>query len=177
MERKMIKELRDQVVGELADLCGKLLWESGRGRFIQWFYFGGRKIVTTFAGNQKETGEYSLEISCIWRISTSRDIIVASGDLYVPRDGAQAPGQDFDCLNPGVSLSDAKMEGFIRHECPLRVEGAEANNVGGFRLMLQRGFFLDVFPDYSTDDEHWRLVKPGDDPPHIILSGKGLEEQ
>ena len=54
-----------------------------------------------------------------------------------------------------------------------KVEAAEA---GSFTIIFDDEYALDVFPDDSLSDEHWRILKPSAEEPHFVVTGKGLED-
>ncbi len=56
------------------------------------------------------------------------------------------------------------------------VTHAWADNVGSIRLHLTGGYALEVFPDDSLKDEHWRLFQPYTEELHFVLTGSGIEE-
>jgi hypothetical protein len=41
-------------------------------------------------------------------------------------------------------------------------------------LNLADAFALEVFPDDSLDDEHWRLFQPSRDLRHFVVTGAGI---
>jgi hypothetical protein len=68
------------------------------------------------------------------------------------------------------------MAKFLADHSLLIVNSISSDAVGGFTLSLARGFSLDVFPDSSQQDEHWRFFKPISDEPHAVMAGKVLHQ-
>jgi hypothetical protein len=60
----------------------------------------------------------------------------------------------------------------------LLVERVEADALGGFRLILQRGFVLEAFPANSLRGEYserWRLFQCSTEGRHFVVTGYGVE--
>jgi len=171
----MSEELKDRIVARFSCLCGKALWDSTRSVNLQSFQFGERQRITTRLGDEKELGEYAFHVMCAWRISIGSGILVASGDRNEPRAKCLELREEFDWTQPHGTLCDEKMEMFINNVCPLRVQAVSGDDMGGLRLSLEGGVLLEVFPDNSRDDEHWRLFRPGSRLPHLVFRGRVLE--
>src|SRR6266436_1130995 len=169
--------LRHRVRSGLACLVGKPLREAARDVSIQRFELGDRLRIITSVG-LRESCEYALRISCAWCISTSERMLVASGDRFHPRENGPRAPEEFDYTRGGATLLDAKMERFVEEQCPLGVIDIDADDIGGFRLSLERRFVLEVFPYQSSDAvEHWRLIEgTGGDLQEMVLKGKTFEK-
>jgi hypothetical protein len=101
--------------------------------------------VTGARGDAKEVGEYALHVQSAWRIISNDRIVAGSSDLH---DKQQA---NSDYLN-------------------LPVRTVEVHHAGSFAIHLEKNFTLKVFPDDSSVDEHWRLLKPYTDHPHLLCN-------
>lgn len=55
------------------------------------------------------------------------------------------------------------------------VERIEVGSAGAFRVILEDGISLEIFPDDSLDGEHWRLFQPDMGEPHFVVSGAGAD--
>jgi hypothetical protein len=36
---------------------------------------------------------------------------------------------------------------------------------------MQRGVLLEIFPDSSAEEEHWRFFQPASGTPHLVIEG------
>jgi hypothetical protein len=88
--------MREEIEKELSIIVGLPLWQARRVRNLHLFDFGKRTPSTNRQGNPIEYGEYSLHISCVWRIVHSDQIVVASNDQYYPPNGSIDMPEDFD---------------------------------------------------------------------------------
>lgn len=70
---------------------------------------------------------------------------------------------------------DKLMQSLFEHGTrQLVVQSVEVGVAANLRIQLERGFFLEMFPNYSAVDEYWRLLKPGKDEPHFVVTGNGI---
>ena len=46
---------------------------------------------------------------------------------------------------------------------------------GSFTIVLDGELALDVFPDDSLSDEHWRMFEPSSKVSHFVVTGNGLK--
>jgi hypothetical protein len=163
---------------QLSALYHKPLFLSGRTIDLQWFQFGQINQIKTPSGRWKEVGEYALHIQCCWRIVGLEGVIVGSEDRYYPSSSAKEIPDDFDWDKPGNNRCDANMSSFINQYCPLNVKSIVVDDIGGFSLLFERSFRLEVFPVSSLENEHWRLFKPGEKTsPHFVLIGNVLTRE
>lgn len=165
----------DRVAATLEVLRGKALWDVSRAANLHSLQFGDHRMVNSPLGKVKEVGEYALHIQCSWRIVRHDKIVVASRDRFYPAGDWDQVDEYFDWDHPGANRCDERMEVFVGEHCPTVTEAISVDEVGGFRLTLERGFNLEVFPDDSTEIEHWRLFEPGKDLPHAVFSGNQLQ--
>ncbi len=148
-------------IEECLDVLRSLpLWTSGRAADLQWFQFGKRHRVPTRKGGTKEVGDFALHLQCAWRVSGPRGIVVASRDRYEPK-GDSSDNVNFEWDVAGENRCDERMAAFLAEHAPRMVVGVAGDEAGGFRLVLDRDFSLDVFPDDSLGDEHWRFFLSG----------------
>jgi len=55
------------------------------------------------------------------------------------------------------------------------VQTVEAGDAGSLAIELEGGYTLEIFPNDSESDEHWRFFKPHTEEPHFVVSGKTLQ--
>jgi hypothetical protein len=169
--------MRTQVQEALDVLIGRPLWSSGRAADLEWFQFGQRKTVQDSRGDEREVGEYALHVQCAWRIRHNDKIVVASRDLYTPREGSGDRPQDFKWDVQGANRRDQRIAELFQNETrQFAVRRVEAGNAGSFTIVLDQDYALDVFPDDSLTGEHWRIFKPYAGEPHFVVTGNGLED-
>jgi hypothetical protein len=171
-------KLEERITTALSEIIGLPLWGATRVVNMEIFKFGEHRRQLNRSGNQVDVGEYGLHVQCPWRIVDCEKIIVASQDRNYPEDEA-SDWQEFDSDSP--SRCEARMAAwFLEHSSfPLKVERVESDNVGGFRLFLENGVVLEVFPATSLRgeySEHWRLLQPSTETRHFVVTGYGVEE-
>ena len=145
-----------------------------------WFYLGERRSRSDDQLGRREVGEFTLHVSCPWRLVGPDGMVVASGDLFTPADPAADPG-NFEWDVPGANWCDVRLRAFIAAaaESPLTVSGVSADELGSVRIFLAEEFVLDIFPDSShaahVESEFWRLLQPGTGAAHFVVSSEGIE--
>lgn len=145
---------------------------------MEWLQFGGHNIVIGRSGETKDVGDYALNLQCSWRLTGPEGIITGSTDFFYPAGDPYNEPPDFNYHVQGSNRCDERMAAFFR-ECSSRfpvVTHVWADNVGSIRLHLTGGCALEVFPDDSLKDEHWRLFQPYTEELHFVLTGSGIEE-
>ena len=128
---------------------------------------------------RREVGEYTLHVSCPWRLVGPEGLVVASGDLFTPADPL-ADLADFDWEVPGASWCDVRLQAFIAATAgdPPTVTAISADELGSLRLFLGDEYVLDIFPDSSpaphVESEFWRLLQPGSGAPQFVVGSEGI---
>jgi hypothetical protein len=176
----MMVLLQDAVAGALAPLRGLPLWAANRAATLISLQFGDRRPAR--AGRPREVGAYALHLQCPWRLSGTTGIIAGSADIYLPRDD-DVPESEGAVLRIGSMLVDVALERWVAaHETkPLQVQAVRVDRCGGFTLVLEQDFALEVFPDASSPPhvitEQWRLLPPeaDDDPKHFVMLNSGVQ--
>lgn len=167
--------MREQVQKALEVLIGKTLWSSGRAADLEWFQFGEHRTINT-RGHTKEVGEYALHVQCAWRITHGDQVVVGNHDLYYPPEETDDRPEDFNWEALGSNRRDKRIAALFQDETrQFLVRLIEVGEAGSFRILLDDDYALDVFPDDSLSDEHWRIFKPKVEGPHFVVTGKGLE--
>jgi len=168
--------MREQIQKALDVLIGEPLWSSGRAADLEWFHFGQRRTVKGLRGEPKEVGAHALHVQCAWRIRQGDEVVVGSSDLYVPSEESDTQSDNFDWQVLGSSRRDKRIAELFQNETrQFLVQQVQVGDAGSFTIILDGAYALDVFPDDSLSDEHWRIFRPSSDAPHFIVSGKGLE--
>ena len=171
--------MKQEIKDSLAVLIGQPFVRAYRALDLDMFFFGKRHTIITNKGNPRELGEFALHVQCAWRVIGSKGIMVASRDRYYPADDSEASPDDFD-WNQSGNRCDKLMEAFILKNADddsLVVKSIEIDSVGGVKFQLAKEFEIDIFPDNSFADEHWRFFRKGSDKDHFVLSGAGIEGQ
>lgn len=151
------------------------IWGAHRAADLQVLKFGKRHSVN-HRGAVVEVGEYALHLQCAWRIAGMDGIITGSRDVYIPSGNPSDVPHEFDWEKG--NLRDERLNRFFAQQSnrDLLVESIWADEVGSFRLDISGGFRLEIFPDDSLADEHWRLLKPDVDEPHFVVTGSRIQD-
>jgi hypothetical protein len=170
--------MRDKIHNVLLPLVGLPLWDAGRAADLTWFAFGERRMVKDFRGESKEVGEYALHVQCVWRLVEREQVIIGQRDLYYPatpgRTSPEVPRSfSFDVIG-STRLDSLFKEFFHDSGRQLIVERTEAKRAGAIDIIFRGDVVLEIFPNDSFDEEHWRLFRPGKDGPHFVATGKGV---
>lgn len=174
----MNSTLQQEMQRALAPLAGLALWEMGRAADLQWFAFGERRVVHDFRGDPKEVGEFALHLQCAWRITGRDKVLVASRDLYYPAGSTEnlvPPGFQWDVQ--GANRRDALGAALFQGGKEFTVREVNVSAAGAFSLTFGDDVSLEVFPDDSAPEEHWRIFRPALDEPHWVFRSEGLSEE
>jgi hypothetical protein len=151
----------------LQDLMGKPLWAAGRAANLQWFQFGRRREVSSSLpsrrGQVREVGELALHVQSPWRLRVGADLLVGSYDLNFPWGVFKRSDipNDFDWQTNRTRL-DELIETVRANLMPAEVINVIVGMAGAFTLLLRGDLWLEVFPNATSQSEHWRLFVPGD---------------
>jgi len=170
------EQVKTRIAGSIAALIGKALWKCTRAADLASFHFGGPVKVRDFFGNDREVGEYALHVQCAWRITRNDHVVVGSRDLYYSSnlDEEESP-ENFD-WDHGRNRRDVLLDKLFEGSPGFTVQSLEVGRGGGVNILLDAGLSLELFPDDSLSDEHWRLLRPATEEPHFVVSGKGVQE-
>jgi hypothetical protein len=123
-------------------LEGLTLWDCGRAASLLWLQFGEPRELLTARGGTRTVGSHALHVQCAWDLRRGDTILV---------------GSEAESLAPFVASLPASVQ-------LVKVDGA-----GRLELVLDNGLVLDVHADSASDDEQWRLLRPGTDIPHFVV--------
>jgi hypothetical protein len=169
-------QMMAQIEGSLAVLIGKALWGCHRAADMATFQFGARAPRQDFFKRPAEVGEYALHVQCAWRIRSSDRIVVGSRDLYYPvklTAGRQEISSDFDWDRDPNLREELLRLLFEDGRKDFKVQKVAAGIAGGLRIDCDHNLALEIFPDTSLPNEHWRLFSPGREGSHVVVTGAG----
>jgi hypothetical protein len=163
----------------MAPLAGMPLWDAGRAADLLWLALGPRQTIKDFRGKPREVGEYALHVQCAWRFVQGETVVAGNRDLYYPR-GYRGPKEEipkgFNWDVQGANRCDEVLAGLFaggaKQYVVVRIQPGHA---GELALLLEGDLTLQIFPNDSLEGEHWRLFRPGNDEPHWVYTGNGLE--
>ncbi len=142
------------------------------------FQFGGHNKSQDFQGRPREVGDHALHVLCAWRITQNDKVIVGNNDLYYPADydydGKNIP-EEFDWDRSPNRRDRLLAELFQGGQREFVVQGIEVQAGGALHVTLSSGLSLDVFPNDSLAQEHWRIFRPDGEEKHFVVTGQGLE--
>jgi hypothetical protein len=172
--------MKTEIERATAVLIGKKLWRCTRAADLAAFQFGIRRPTKTFRGEPAEVGEFALHVQCGWRIAHGDKVLVARRDLYYPANYSsanQAIPEDFDWDISGANLQDRLVtELFQGGTREFAVRRVEVGCAGALQILLEADVSLEVFPDDSHEQEHWRLFAPSTGGPHFVVTGNGIQD-
>lgn len=156
---------------ELSRLVGKPIWDTWRLLNIQIFDFGRRISRLNKRGETIDHGEFTLRITCAWRLCREDGILVGHSDR--DWEDEQAP-ERFDHW----TMLDAKAQSWCDQagDNPRIVVEVRAERFGGATLCFSDSSTLEIFPTSSEWGESWRLLYPvGDRERHFIVDSCKIE--
>jgi hypothetical protein len=173
--------MRAKIQNALLPLVGLPLWDGGRAADLTWLQFGQRRMVKDFRGEPEEVGEYALHLQCVWRLVQGEQVIIGQRDLYYPaapgRTSPEVPA-GFTWDVQGANRLDYLLDEFFhRANRELIVERTEVGRAAAFAIFFRDNFVLEIFPNDSFDEEHWRLFRPYLNEPHFVVTGKSASEE
>jgi len=169
--------MKEQIEITLSVLIGQPLVSAVRAANMQMFGFG--KWVNATHGEDRKVGEYALHLQCAWRIVKSNRILVAQRDMYYASGDCNEEPEGWEWDKAGANRCDERTKQLIAEHVdgPLVVESVEADYVGSLRLVFSKGVMLEVFPDDSLGEEHWRFFKSATEDKHFVVYDEGIESK
>ena len=104
---------------------------------------------------------YSLHVQTQWRLIHDHQIILASGDMYIPY--SDAVGEDWDYSihgrpNEESSFFDVKCKEIDRLMEESVVSNCTISEFGDLQISFSNNVLFQIFIPTSLKDEEWRLV-------------------
>jgi hypothetical protein len=172
---RRVANMRLEIKKATAVLVGTALWTCRRTADLTSFHFGKKEQTRTFRGELAQVGEYALHVQCAWRIARGEKVVVGSADLYYPPDlTVERIPKNFDWDKAPNRLDKLLRLLFEGDKQQFIVQGVEVGTAGSLHITMDDNLSLDVLPNNSLSDEHWRLFKPSSEEPHFVLSGDSL---
>lgn len=162
----------------LTRLVGLPLRDIDRFGNMLMLGFGEQRQVHGRDGRLRCVAAWALHVQCVWRIRRGARIVLGYRDFY-----SDTSGDGLDDLNSyGRSRFDVGARALVKdiRARPPTVLSGDADEVGGFSLLLTRAYRLDVFPDHSgtlVDEEHWRMFQSRTRRPHFVVSNALMQRR
>ena len=184
-----MEPMRSEIEEALAPLVGRVVTGAGRRGGMLHVHFGERQgggARSNGAGGRGRSGGsgasdgYAMHVSCTWRLETADGILTGSGDYFTPADPDAEP-DGFDWEETGANWCDVRLKAFVDAigSDPPAVRSVVVDRTGGVQLGLDGDITLVLFPDSAhtehVETEFWRLVEPGDDRLHFVVSSEGTD--
>lgn len=165
MDKTAICKYLDRIIGEPVSCIG-------RAANMVWIGIGKNIMTVDRQGKKREKSEYALHIQSPWRIINKKkeEIVMASSDMYFPRTG-KGYSEDFDWEPQGNNLFDEKSQNWSKREMPVYIRKYKINLWGDLKLFFSNNEKLQVFNVASDNTESWRLLMPGSEELHLVVSG------
>jgi hypothetical protein len=175
-----MNSVASKIKKHLHPLIGLKLSIARLGGTMRGFHFGEVRTI-----EHGTAGEYTLHISCPWRIENQEGIFTGGADLF-ERDtvamGLNRPGWTYEDGN----LQDERLAFLLKGYDPqthshvnatdnLVVENVEADAYCGLILFLSGGYRLVLLPTNSTG-ESWRFFSYDTEGSHFVV-GAGKAEK
>ena len=147
---------------------------------MRGFHFGEVRSI-----ERGTAGEYTLHISCPWRIENQDGIFTGGADLFKP-DTVARELKRANWIYEDGNLQDERLafllKGYDPQTCShvnvtdnFVVEGVEADAFGGLTLQLTGGYRLVLLPTNSTG-ESWRFFSYYTEGSHFVVGGGKAEK-
>lgn len=168
-------QVRQRIEQATAGLPGKALWKCSRAADMAVFHLGKRSDVTDRHSKIVQVGEYALNVQCAWRIARKDKVVVGSGDLYYPADFmTEDIPPDFD-WDKGPNRRDELLRLLFADDTQqFIVRRVGVGVAGSLNITMDDDLSLEIFPNDSLRDEYWRLLRPGSQDAHFVVSGNGI---
>ncbi|MDD0841248.1 hypothetical protein [Pseudomonas sp. Gutcm_11s] len=142
----------EQIESELNRLIGLEAWGAAFAGGMLMIQFGTPRERVSLNGSKHNIGEYALHIQTTWRIDLNH------GD----------PSQ-------GITSSEHGDINFLLTQ-PY-IESIKAKGLGPFTLNFSGGHCIEVSTPnvYPIDTEFWRLLGPGLNGRHFVVTSSGIE--
>lgn len=156
------------------DLIGKNVYGIGRAAAMCWIHFG-RPIEIELRGRKRILGEFALDLDCPWRIrNSSGGIELGSADMFAPASGRDLD-EDFDWDIQGNNLFDEKAKLLFPEDSQIIVTSVGLSSNYDLNITFSNGMRLECFVN-ASQEECWRLFKPGSEDEDFIITGSGIDK-
>ena len=127
--------------------------------------------------NDKSWGELALHIQAPWRMRKGVTILIGRNDRWNPVDEIEDWDSWYQSPHPNredyfwLDFMGRRDEATKSFECDsdsVAVRSALETEVGDLTLEFDDGTLLEIF-GCGTDDEFWRLLRPGDESEHYVI--------
>lgn len=142
------------IKGELVDIgrCSNLVWLLFR------------------CSRSEET--WSLHLQCPCRFKKGDEILLSSGDMFVPASSIEEELLDWDVV--GNNLFDEKAVIIISTN-NFTVLRYSINKIGDLNIVFENGLEFQTFTETSVEEEQWRLFSKGSGKPHLVANSVRID--
>lgn len=159
----------EHIIERLSGLLNKKLSAIGRAGSMLWLGFGELVPMKNFREEIRNVYEYALHVSCSWRLTDGKKIIVASRDMYFPKMGMSDENFDWDVLGNNRFDERVNILGQEIKNNVINVDDLIVDKYGGLSVRFNNGHELDVFPDDSFEEEYWRFISYVNGSEHLVV--------
>lgn len=159
----------DAILEKINRLLNKKLSSIGRAGSMLWVGFGKWITKKNYRDEIRKVNEYSLHVSCSWRFTDGKNIIMASRDMYLPKNGEYIDDFDWDVI--GNNRFDERIN-IIHREINkniITVDELKIDKYGSLIVQFNNGYVLEVFPDDSLEEEYWRFISNINESEHLVI--------
>lgn len=148
---KILIETADGIRNELAVLLGSRLIESKSYLATRTFCFA--------LCDESSTEPITIGVECPWRMRRLAVIVTGSEDYSEDSDAGES-SYDRQTERLVGLLGEWRDESVFNCGSGFVVEGVDADDVGGFKILMTGGHLLEVFPTTSAEME-WIISSSG----------------
>jgi hypothetical protein len=148
------------------------LLDIGAAGTLLWIHFGQEITITDHRARIRTVGSWAVHIQCPWRISGRHGIVVASGDFWDPPVLDDEERNELFEARKDRSRFDVQIKHFLSDAQGVLIKKCAVDPCGGFRLLTERSYTIEVFPINSQEIECWRMFRPNSDN-HFVVTGIG----
>ena len=119
--------------------------------------------------------EFSFHIQTSWRFVKENEILLASRDIYLPKNEEMDDGSyDYEeqstqkVITATSSIFDVAMHDFDKYFENAIVQGFDISPLGDLRIEFTNGVYFETFTPSSRKCEEWRFLPP-DEEDHLVV--------
>lgn len=167
--------MKREIESELAVLVGEAFWSPRRAGNLLLLEFGPQKRFKNHRGEWVTGGRFALHVSCPWRISIRREMLVGAEDVYLPPSDMRKTPRGWQWETGRTRFTEQVLRWLPARSEPIAVvQSIRADRFGGFHLSMSGSVGLDVFPcctaDYDLLSEEWRFFVARSRKRHFVVS-------